>query len=116
MDAPEARTQFQRDYPAKRFAEAAASLEGVAASITQRQPEPQLVEAMRHAQTLCESMAQHRGADENVRTTFANVARALETWRMVWPRLGRQSEFRQAVIREANLWGRRLKAMADKTA
>ena len=63
-------------------------------------------ELLAAARTRCAQEA--AGAAPGQRRLLANVQTALATWAEVWPRLGRQREFRAAVAREARLWSTRL--------
>ena len=47
------------------------------------------------------------GASAGAKPLLGQMQQALETWSAVWPRLGSQREFRQAVAREAHLWAKR---------
>ena len=85
----------------------------IADAVEQRQSDRVVTEALKAAHALCaEAAAQAQGAA--ARTLFTNVQTALETWQTVWPRLGRQREFRQAVTREAGLWSRKLGELATR--
>ncbi len=42
------------------------------------------------------------------RRLIEQLTQVLETWQQVWPRMGRQQVFRQAVAREASQWAKRL--------
>ena len=53
------------------------------------------------------SCAASTGAPAGVKPMLTQMQQALETWATVWPRLGSQREFRQAVVREARLWAKR---------
>ena len=56
----------------------------------------------------CE-MAAAAAKSKEIREVFAQIQKAVETWKSVWPRLGSQQEFRSAVVREARAWSNRLK-------
>ena len=84
-----------------------AQFQRIADAIEQRQPNQLVTEAFRAAQALCAEVTVHE-PDAAARTLLTNVQTALETWQAVWPRLGAQQEFRQAVAREAGLWARKL--------
>jgi hypothetical protein len=43
-----------------------------------------------------------------------NVSTAVQTWREVWPRLGGQAPFRQAVTREAGLWAQQFREQLEQ--
>lgn len=58
------------------------------------------------ARVLCEQAAASAAA--KAKPDLVNLQQALTTWETVWPRLGSQQEFRQAVAREARLWAKRL--------
>ena len=83
----------------------------IADAIEGREPDTIVTEAFKTTRALCADAASHTRAGQ-LRVLFTNVQTALETWQTVWPRLGRQREFRQAVAREANLWARKLGALA----
>jgi len=85
----------------------AAAFGRIASSIEERQPEGAVGKALHTTQVLCTAAASGAPSTE-IKALLTNVQRALETWRTVWPRLGGQREFRQAVAREANLWARKL--------
>jgi hypothetical protein len=76
-------------------------------AIEQRQSDRLVTETFETTRALCAEAAAH-ASGAAARTLFANVHTALETWHTVWPRLGAQKEFRQAVAREAALWARKL--------
>ena len=82
----------------------------LADSIEGRQPADAVVEIVCATQTLCATASRASSADLGVLLT--NVQTALETWATVWPRLGSQPEFRQAVTREARLWEKKLRTLA----
>lgn len=88
----------------------AAEFGRLAASVERRQPGEDVVEIVRATQALC--AAASRSSPSGVRTLLTNVQTALETWATVWPRLGAQREFRQAVTREARLWEKKLRTLA----
>lgn len=83
----------------------------IADAIEQRQSDSRVIEALTATHALCVTAAAHAQTAQT-RTVLTNVQTALETWQTVWPRLSRQREFRQAVAREANLWARKLGALA----
>jgi len=95
MDPDDLEAQFQR----------------IAKAVEQRQPDLTVTEAIKAAQALCAeaALAERR---PTTRILLTNVQTALETWQTVWPRLGAQKEFRQAVAREAHLWSRKLGELA----
>ena len=84
-----------------------ASCERIADCIEDRQPEAQITQALERTLAVCErSSANEQPSD--VKTLVTHLKTAVETWYKVWPRLGRQAEFRLAVVREARVWARRL--------
>lgn len=85
----------------------------IAAAIEARQPDTVVADALNTTHALCAAAASGARSAE-ARELLTNVQTALETWRTVWPRLGAQREFRQAVAREADLWSRRLQALAQQ--
>ena len=84
-----------------------AQFQRIVDAIEQRQSDQLVTETLETARALCAETATH-ASDAAARTLFTNVRTALETWQAVWPRLGAQKEFRQAVAREAGLWARKL--------
>ena len=48
----------------------------------------------------------------NVKEMFEDLRLRVTTWRQVWPRLGKQPEFRNAVAREAHAWSQKLLKLA----
>ena len=82
----------------------------LAASIEGRQSADAVVEIVRATQVLCATASKASSGDLGV--LLKNVQTALETWARVWPRLGSQPEFRQAVTREARLWEKKLRTLA----
>ena len=97
MDHAALETQFQR----------------IADAIEQRVSDRLVTETLETAQALCAEATAH-APDAAARTLFTNVHTALETWQAVWPRLGAQKEFRQAVAREAGLWARKLGELSPR--
>lgn len=89
-----------------------AQFQRIADAVEQRQSDSLVIEALTTTHALCVTAAAHAQTAQ-ARTVLTNVQTALETWRTVWPRLGAQKEFRQAVAREAALWSRKLQALAD---
>ena len=84
-----------------------AQFQRIADAIEQRASDRLVTETLETARALCAETAAQT-SDAAARTLFTNVRTALETWHTVWPRLGAQKEFRQAVAREAGLWARKL--------
>lgn len=70
--------------------------------------------ALAEAKQRCESGAGDRQLAADVRQLLGNLATAVEVWQSVWPRLGRQGDFRAAVIREAGQWARKLELLAQQ--
>ena len=87
----------------------AAEFGRIAASIEGRQPADAVIKIVRATQVVCATAS--RSSSGDVRTLLTNVQTALETWATVWPRLGSQQEFRQAVVREAKLWVNKLRTL-----
>ena len=54
------------------------------------------------------------GAEGSIKTKeiLADLQMRVATWRLVWPRLGKQPEFRNAVAREAHAWAQKLLKLA----
>jgi|GEM_PF-4107249 len=79
----------------------------------------QLAEAVEHRQedtvarhlqatpTLCRALAPQQPQDRQA--LLEDLAHRLEVWASVWPRLGQDPGFRQAVAREARLWATKLR-------
>ena len=88
----------------------AANFAAMASGIHARQPDAALGALFEETQRWCEQAASERSAEQAV--LLANLTTALTAWQQVWPRLGAQPEFRQAVAREADLWSKRLQALA----
>ena len=88
---------------------AAAQVAEIASAIEARRPDAVLLEGFGAARTACERAA----AEETLeaKAALTNLATALKTWQEVWPRLGREQDFRLAVVREARLWSKRLAAL-----
>ena len=82
----------------------------LAASIEGRQSADAIREIVRTTKAMCATASRTSSGDMGVLLT--NVQTALETWARVWPRLGSQPEFRQAVTREARLWEKTLRTLA----
>ncbi len=95
---------------ASQAARAAAGIEEIASAIDGRRPDAVLIELLGAANALCERAAATQTAEGKVALT--TLATALQTWQQVWPRLGREQDFRLAVAREARLWAKRLGAFA----
>ena len=76
----------------------------IAEWIDQGRDDAGLPPLLAQARVLCEQAA----ASAKAVPELANLQQALTTWETVWPRLGVQPEFRQAVAREARLWAKRL--------
>ena len=89
----------------------ASSFAQIASCVSQRASTAKLTAVLEETQQLCERGTAGPSSDE-VKTLLPNLQTALETWQEVWPRLGQQGEFRQAVVREATLWSRRLEALS----
>jgi len=85
----------------------AAIADGVAAG----QPDAALRQRFQQALSACRQAA--ASAPAELQPLLANVQQALATWDEVWPRLGGQEPFRNAVIREARTWAQRF---ADNAA
>ncbi len=79
----------------------AEDIAAIADAIEQRRAEEDVAGRIAQALTRCRQSATGRREHEELQTV-------LETWQQVWPRLASQSEFRQAVAREARRWAERL--------
>ena len=73
----------------------------IAEAIEGRRSEADVAGRIAQALTRCRQSAAGRREQEELQTV-------LDTWQQVWPRLNSQSEFRQAVAREARRWSERL--------
>ena len=98
-----------RDPHPQRLAQIAEGFTSIASCVEHRKPDAALMKALEETRTLCAWVAPESSG--TIRTLLTNVQTALSTWQQVWPRMGSQREFRQAVAREANLWSRRLQAL-----
>ncbi len=83
----------------------------LACAIEQRQPDAAIVSRIETLRGLCEQAGPTLAGEP--RALLANLTTALRTWHDVWPRLGAQAEFRGAVVREANLWHKRVQTLAN---
>ena len=91
-------------------ADIAARFAQLASAVEAGRPEAVVTALLEEAEASC-----RRGAQESRGETaslLANLTQALKTWREVYPRMGRQREFRLAVCREAGMWSRRLEQAA----
>jgi len=52
------------------------------------------------------------GASLNIQETMADIQPRLSMWGLIWPRLGHQLQFRNAVAREAHAWSNQLLKLA----
>lgn len=92
--------------PDPRWQRIAEGFAAIATSIEEERPAASLMEVLAQTQALCEEAIAHESrADAKALT--GNVQLAVRTWQQVWPRLGAQGPFRQAVIREARMWSKR---------
>jgi len=89
--------------------QAVAQLTAIAVAVEERQPEAAVLKLLRETTMLCERLTAEATVPQ-LKTSLAQVQTAADTWQKVWPRLGSQREFRQAVAREARLWSQRLLA------
>ena len=78
----------------------------LAAEIRARQADGVLDVVFEEAKALCDDAARNTAGE--TQTLLTQLSTAVSTWRQVWPRLGRQVEFRAAVAREAEGWSARL--------
>ena len=94
-----------------RWEQIAANFATMATLLEEQRPATLLTEIFVRTQALCEgAVAQESRA--NAKTLADNVQSALRTWQQVWPRLGSQPPFRQAVAREARLWSKKFLELA----
>lgn len=101
------REQFLREPPDARLARIADGFERITAAVESRAATPRFQDAVQQTQDLCAWAAPEAPPEE--RALLTNLQTALATWHDVWPRLGRQPEFQQAVAREAQRWARHLR-------
>ena len=94
-----------------RWEQIAANFATIAILIEEQRPTVLLTETFMRTQALCEG-AVAQASRANAKTLAGNVQSALRTWQQVWPRLGSQPPFRQAVAREARLWSQRFLELA----
>lgn len=106
MAGEAAREQFLREAPSEQAARVAASFARIAAGIEQQAPVHTVGTLLEETETFCEWASISSQGD--TAALFGNLKQALATWRQVWPRMGSQQEFRQAVAREAAMWSKRL--------
>ena len=114
MTDHDASDPFLRDSPTQQLSRIAAGFARIVSCLTQPASPDEVTAVLAETQTLCERAADVPHEAE-VRNLLPNLKTAVMTWRQVWPRLGEQREFRQAVLREAGLWARRLDAMARRS-
>ena len=77
-----------------------------------RRAETALADAFAKTRDACRAAAIR---SSEAQPLLRNLTTALEAWRTVWPRLGQQREFRQAVVREARMWQHRFQELARST-
>ena len=82
------------------------SFAAAAAAVEAHRADAMILDALREAASACRRVVSDRPAGANP-DELLNVQAALSTWQEVWPRLGGQREFRQAVAREARWWMKR---------
>ena len=113
MDPVRAREQFLSESLEERRSRIAASFSRIASEIRGRRPAEAVTETLRETEAFCDWAApEERAAD--LKALLPHLKTALETWRTVWPRMEHREEFRLAVAREADLWSRRLKELAER--
>lgn len=100
-----------REAPSAAFGRVAGQFAAVAACVEGRRSDDEVLRALSDAQSVCDQLAAAEGSATTTQL-LQNVKTVFETWRQVWPRLGSQHEFRQAVAREARLWAKRLSGSA----
>ena len=103
------RDAWLREPVAVRLERLSADFAAIAACIAERRPEAALSIILTDVEMRCRWAADTSA--EPVRSLLINLTQPLQTWRQVWSRLGAQPEFRLAVVREAELWSRRLHAL-----
>jgi hypothetical protein len=114
MSVTVAREQFLREPRHGQVAHIAAQFEQLAACVTQRRDEAQIMDVLAQTRDCC-AWALSSDASDEAGSLLSNLQTAVRTWQQVWPRLGATPDFRQAVAREANLWSRRLTTLAKQT-
>jgi len=113
MSKDGARESQQVEPLEQQLAAIAAQFAEIAAAIERGRSDKGVAEAFTQIQNACGTAGKRSSGSQ---TLLANMTTAVETWRTVWPRLGHQREFRQAVVREANMWARRFEELAKSTA
>lgn len=76
----------------------------VADGVESNEPLEELRPRFHKARAACREAS--ASAVTDLRHMLNNVQQALVAWEDVWPRLGSQAPFRQAVIREARAWAK----------
>ena len=105
------REQFLRSPPPKQLKCIAANFAKLASAAKDPYREAALTALLEETRLFCEWAASETTGES--RSLLTNLQQPLTTWQQVWPRLGAQQDFRLAVAREAQLWFRRLDAMAQ---
>ncbi|MBI2174259.1 MAG: hypothetical protein HYU33_03595 [Candidatus Omnitrophica bacterium] len=86
-------------------------LNAVASAIECSEPEARFVKRLDAVLAGCgEALSDSRPGP--LHDFLTQVSAAVSTWQKVWPRLGKDAQFRQAVSREAVGWAKRLSAVS----
>ncbi len=90
------------------------SCEQIASCIQTRESEAVIAEVLGQTMKACQSANTHQQTAE-IKTIVSQLDVAVGTWKKVWPHLGHQEEFRNAVAREAKSWAKRLVPLAKES-
>ena len=91
----------------------ASSFAAVAEAIESDRPPQQVQDLLSQARRMCAwASTPAAPANSQAKTLLRNLTTAVETWDTVWSRMGARREFRQAVVREAGLWSKKLLQLA----
>ena len=97
--------------PEPGLAEVAARFAEIASSIEAGNTDASIMALMEEGERLCGHTVP--GPDE-AKELLPRLVTMLQTWRTVWQRLGRQHDFRLAVVREARLWSARIAELGQR--
>ena len=96
---------------ASNLAEVAAHFAGIASGIEAATAQADVMALMEDAERFCSQATLSQSGE--LKELLSNLVTALHTWQAVWPRLGKQQEFRLAVAREARQWSARIGELAQ---
>jgi len=102
----EREARYQHEAPAAQLGHLASNLSRIAWLSDRPQEQQTLLQVLRESEYFAEWTAAHWSFE--VQEMLLQVQVRLAMWRRVWPRLGSQREFCQAVAREAQQWSKRL--------